>query len=184
MSDHNHNITMKIQRGDLKEFEKIFREYYSLLCHYAFRFVKNSDQAEDIVQDLFFQLWENREKLEIHTSLRAYLYRATYYNSLQLIRKQGVKNQFEEYLKNNKKEYSLLTEAVEEQEVNAIIQQTLKSLPDRCCQIFKMSRFEGLKYHEIADKLSISVKTVEANMGRALKDFRKSLKDYVGAILF
>ena len=71
------------------------------------------------------------------------------------------------------------TNKLEEKEINKIVQETLSSLPQRCGAIFKMSRFEGLKYHEIAQKLSISIKTVESNMGKALKAFRHSLKDYM-----
>ena len=183
MSENTSTILRNIQRGDIQEFEKLFRDYYPLLCHYSLRFVKDANQAEEVVQDLFCQLWENKEELKIHTSIKAYLYKATYLNSLQLIRKKGVRNQYEEYIKNNRSENSLDMHTMEEREIYSIVQKTLTSLPDRCSQIFKMSRFEGLKYHEIAEKLSISVKTVEANMGKALKAFRKNLKDYVGLIV-
>ncbi len=183
MPEDTNTILKHIQRGNLQEFEKLFRAYYPLLCHYALRFVKDTDQAEEIVQELFCQLWENRKDLKIHTSLKAYLYKATYFNSLQVLRKRGVKTQYEEYIKNNKQESSLPIDSVEEKEIYNIVQKTLTNLPERCSKIFKMSRFEGLKYQEIADKLSISVKTVEANMGKALKAFRKNLKDYVGIIV-
>ena len=183
MSEEKETILQNIQRGNLQEFEKLFKEYYPLLCHYALRFVKDSDQAEEIVQELFCQLWENRKELKIHTSLKAYLYKSTYFNSLQVLRKRGIKNQYVDYVKNHKSEQSQPNNLVEENEIYNIIQRTLIKLPSRCGQIFKMSRFEGLKYQEIADQLSISVKTVEANMGKALKAFRKNLKDYVGIIV-
>lgn len=176
-------ILKNIQKGDFQEFEKLFKDYYALLCRYALRFVKDTNQSEEIVQELFCQLWENRKTLKVHTSIKAYLYKATYFNSLQVLRKRGVKTQYEEYIKNNKQENSLPIDSVEEKEIYNIVNRTLTNLPNRCSQIFKMSRFDGLKYHEIAEKLSISVKTVEANMGKALKAFRKSLKDYVGIIV-
>ncbi|BAX82021.1 RNA polymerase sigma-70 factor [Labilibaculum antarcticum] len=183
MSEDTDTILKNIQSGNLQEFEKLFREYYPLLCHYALRFVRDTNQSEEIVQELFCQLWENRKTLKIHTSLKAYLYKATYFNSLQVLRKRGVKKKYQEYIKNNKQENSLPIDSVEEKDIHNIVNRTLTNLPDRCSQIFKMSRFEGLKYQEIADKLSISVKTVEANMGKALKAFRKSLKDYIGIIV-
>ncbi len=183
MSEETESILQNIQNGNLQEFEKLFREYYPLLCHYALRFVKDTDQAEEIVQDLFCQLWENRKELKIHTSIKAYLYKATYFNSLQVLRKRGIKHQYADYVKNHKSEQSQPNNLVEENEIYNIIQRTLTNLPNRCGQIFKMSRFEGLKYQEIADQLSISVKTVEASMGKALKAFRKNLKDYVGIIV-
>ncbi|PKQ60487.1 hypothetical protein BZG02_19230 [Labilibaculum filiforme] len=183
MLEDKDNILKNIQRGNLQEFEKLFKAFYPSLCNYALRFVKDTNQAEEIVQELFCQLWETRKNLKIHTSLKAYLYKATYFNSLQVLRKRGVKTQYEEYIKTHKPESSLPINSVEEKEIYSIVQNTLANLPERCSQIFKMSRFEGLKYQEIAIKLSVSVKTVEANMGKALKAFRKNLKDYVGIIV-
>ena len=106
MSEEKETILQNIQNGNLQEFEKLFKEYYPLLCHYALRFVKDSDQAEEIVQELFCQLWENRKELKIHTSLKAYLYKSTYFNSLQVLRKRGIKNQYVDYVKNHKSEQS------------------------------------------------------------------------------
>jgi RNA polymerase sigma-70 factor (ECF subfamily) len=183
MSEDTNTILVNIQNGNLEEFERLFRFYYPLLCHYAAKFVKDSDQAEEIVQNLFCQIWEDRRKLKIHTSLKAYLYKATYLNSLQFLRKKGIRTQYENHLKKTRINNSSFNQNIEEKEIQSIIQNTLSNLPERCSKIFKMSRFEGLKYHEIADKLSISVKTVEANMGKALKAFRKNLKDYVSIIV-
>jgi RNA polymerase sigma-70 factor (ECF subfamily) len=183
MLEDTNTILLQIRKGNLKEFEKLFKLYYPLLCHYAAKFVKDSDQAEEIVQNLFCQIWEDRNKLIIHTSFKAYLYKATYLNSLQYLRKKGVRNQYEEHIKKTKLHNSSFDESLEEKEIQSIIQNTLNNLPERCSKIFKMSRFEGLKYHEIAEKLSISIKTVEANMGKALKVFRKNLKDYVSIIV-
>ncbi|WP_321516301.1 RNA polymerase sigma-70 factor [Marinifilum fragile] len=183
MSEDTNAILLSIQKGNIEEFEKLFKFYYPLLCHYAVKFVKNPDQAEEVVQNLFCQIWEDRKKLKIHTSFKAYLYRATYLNSLQYLRKKGIRNQYEDHLKNTRINDSSTNHTLEEKEIQTIIQNTLSNLPERCSKIFKMSRFEGLKYHEIADKLSISVKTVEANMGKALKAFRKNLKDYVSIIV-
>lgn len=183
MSEDKNSILKNIRKGDLQEFESLFRQYYPLLCNYAFRFVKNTNQAEEIVQDLFCKLWENRKDVKIHSSIKAYLYKATYYNSLQVLRKRAAKSHYEEYIKNKNFDNSQLTTTLEENEIYSIVQKTLANLPKRCSIIFKMSRFEGLKYQEIADQLSISVKTVEANMGKALKSFRKSLQDYLGTIV-
>jgi len=173
------NITKRIREGNLKEFERIFKEFYPQLCLYALRFVKTKDLSEEIVQNLFCQIWENRKDLNIHTSIKAYLYRSTYHNSLQVLRKIGSQNKYKEYIKHHFNENDFSTNKLEEKEINKIVHQTLSSLPQRCGTIFKMSRFEGLKYQEIAHKLSISIKTVEANMGKALKAFRHNLKDYM-----
>lgn len=83
-------ITRQIREGNLEEFEKVFKEFYPQLCLYALRFVKTKDLSEEIVQNLFCQIWENRRNLDIHTSIKAYLYRSTYHNALQLLRKKEV----------------------------------------------------------------------------------------------
>ena len=179
MLEDTQNITKLIREGNLKEFERIFKEFYPQLCLYALRFVKTKDLSEEIVQNLFCQIWENRKELNIHTSIKAYLYRSTYHNALQVLRKIGSHNKYKEYVKHHFTENDSSTNKLDEKEINKIVQQTLSSLPQRCGTIFKMSRFEGLKYQEIAQKLSISIKTVEANMGKALKAFRHNLKDYM-----
>jgi len=179
MLEDTQNITKQIRGGNLKEFERIFKEFYPQLCLYALRFVKTKDLSEEIVQNLFCQIWENRKELNIHTSIKAYLYRSTYHNALQVLRKMGSQNKYKEYIKHHYNENGSSNNKLEEKEINKIVEQTLSSLPERCGIIFKMSRFEGLKYQEIAQKLSISIKTVEANMGKALKAFRHNLKDYM-----
>lgn len=176
------DIIKKIQRGDKASFEKLFKEYYPSLCRYSFQYVKIKESAEEIVQDLFFNVWKNKAQLSIHSSLKAYLYKATYFNSMAFLRTENVRSAHIEFLKGNK-ETSTRDGSLEHKELKTIIDATLRTLPERGRLIFTMSRFEGLKYKEIADRLSISVKTVEANMGKALKLFRNNLKDYVGMFL-
>jgi len=179
MFEDTQYITKQIREGNLKEFERVFKEFYPQLCLYALRFVKTKDVSEEIVQNLFCHIWENRKDLNIHTSIKAYLYRSTYHNALQVLRKVGSHNKYKEYVKHHINEDYSSSNKLEEKEINKIVEQTLSSLPQRCGIIFKMSRFEGLKYQEIAQKLSISIKTVESNMGKALKAFRHNLKDYM-----
>lgn len=177
-------IINKIRKGDLKIFEQLFRNFYPLLCKYAIHFVKDAALAEELVQELFYQLWKKRSQIQIHSSLKAYLYRATYHSCLQHMRRKNLDSKYEEYIKKQEFNAPSPIEALHEKEIFEITHHTLNTLPKRCSQIFKMNRFEGLKYQEIADKLSISIKTVEANMGKALKAFRHNLKDYVAIFLF
>lgn len=165
-----------------EHFEALFKSYYPILCHYAIQYVKTNEQAEEIVQELFYQLWKQRKQLEIHSSIKAYLYKSTYLNCMDWIRKNKVRSAYQN-IKMNSSTNAFMDTAVEQKEIHQIIQDTLTEMPQRVREIFKLSRFEGLKYHEIAAKLSISVKTVEANMGRALKLFRTNLKDYAGLLL-
>ncbi len=176
------NLSLKrIQKGDLKEFERLFRELYSPLCLYANKYLQDRDKAEEVVQDIFYGIWKNRERLDIKVSFKSYLYRAVQNNCLQLIQHHAVEDKYKQYVKNEISHFQLdPVKEMELQEMNKVVEETLESLPERCKEIFSMSRFEGLKYREIAEKLQISTKTVEANMGKALQAFRKSLKQYVG----
>jgi RNA polymerase sigma-70 factor (ECF subfamily) len=165
---------------NLNSFESIFREYYQMLCAYAYRFVNDSDTAEEIVQDLFYKLWEKRSELQINTSVKSYLFSAVHNRCLKYIEHRHVETKYKNYYLLHESEVD--NEPQQHTNVNelqGIIEQTLESLPERCNRIFRLNRFEGLKYHEIAARLSISIKTVEANMGKALKVLRKNLKDYV-----
>lgn len=169
-----------IKQGDIKEFEQFFREFYSPLLSYANRFFEDNQDAEEIVQDLFFKLWDKRAKLEITSSLASYLFRAVRNNCLQALKYQKNKTKYQAYLKSNSETYleGEPLEALKFVELNQRVNYILSELPERCQDIFKLNRFNGLKYREIAVKLSISIKTVEANMSKALKHFRLSLKDY------
>ncbi|MDY0199720.1 MAG: RNA polymerase sigma-70 factor [Tenuifilaceae bacterium] len=168
----------KIQQGDIQEFERLFRKMYTNLCHYAMKFLKDMDSAEEIVQDLFYHYWKNREQIKIKTSLKAYLYQATKNKCLKVIEHNAVRQKHAESILLNSAEQGDESQTIEVDELTEIIDKTLNQLPERSRKIFTMSRFDGLKYNEIAKKLSISVKTVEAHMGTALKLFRVNLKDY------
>jgi RNA polymerase sigma-70 factor (ECF subfamily) len=170
----------KISLGDLQSFEVLFRQYYQILCGFALKFVNDEDTAEEIVQDLFYKLWEKRMELQINTSVKSYLFSAVHNRCLKFIEHRNVEYKYRNYYLQHELEIdSEPHDSADINELQGIINHTLNSLPDRCSRIFKLNRFEGLKYHEIAKKLSISVKTVEANMGKALRLLRKNLKDYV-----
>ncbi len=165
---------------DIQSFEELFRQYYQMLCSYAIRFVDDGDTAEEIVQDLFYRLWEKRGELQINTSVKSYLFSAVHNRCLKFIEHRNVELKYRNYyLKHESEVDNEPHDAHNVHELQGIIDRTLNSLPERCGRIFRLNRFEGLKYHEIAQKLSISVKTVEANMGKALKLLRKNLKNYV-----
>ncbi len=164
-----------IAAGDRTAFEGAFRAFYPELCGFASSYVKDADQAEDIVQDLFVRLWNDRGKVEIRTSLRSYMYTA-------------VRNRCLNMIKVNKRLHSLNgseEHATDHTEVDEIehaeriqrVHAAIARLPEARQNIFKLSRYEGLKYHEIADRLGISIKTVENQMGSALKTLRAELAD-------
>ena len=179
MSQEN-EILNQIRQGDLKEFEFMFRTYYKELCNYAFQYFHDKDTSEEIVQDLFYKLWIKKETLVIKTSIRAYLYKAVYNNTMLFLRKKKSREKIE--LMPEEVDHAYVNEPeipMQYTELDRIIQETIVSMPERVRKIYELSRLEGLKYKEIADRLSISIKTVEANMGKALKLFRQNLKNYM-----
>jgi RNA polymerase sigma-70 factor, ECF subfamily len=169
----------KIRKGDISSFEELFHQYYNGLCSYAQNLLGLKEVAEEVVQDVFYNIWKNRESLLIRQSLKSYLYRSAYNNSMMYLRKMR-REYFMEDL--SRPEPSMDApdplEVIQLDEVSGVILRTLEALPERTREIFRMNRQEGLKYREIAQKLSISEKTVEANMGKALKALRNSLERY------
>lgn len=171
-------IIRRIRQGDKQEFEKLFRSSYVSLVRYAKKILKDHDTAEEIVQDLFFRLWQDRENINIESSLNGYLFRSVYNRSLHFIEHQKVVGRHAgEIAASAEQTAEPVTEAIYYRELQSKVAKVLERLPERCGVIFRMSRFEGLKYNEIAEKLSVSLKTVEANMGKALKEFRKALAE-------
>jgi RNA polymerase sigma-70 factor (ECF subfamily) len=175
---NDREIVRRIRNGDIKQFEMLFRSSYASLVKYAGTLVRDLDTSEEIVQDLFFRLWQDREKLRIESSLNGYLYRSVHNRCLHHIEHRKV---VERYVTEVSQSGQLTdqnpSDLLQYKELQAKISGVLERLPERCGQIFCMNRFEGLRYSEIAEKLSVSVKTVEANMSRALREFREALAE-------
>ena len=172
------DIIGRIRQGDVKQFESLFRSSYVSLVRYAKTLLKDQDTSEEIVQDLFFRIWQDRGKIKIESSLNGYLFRSVHNRCLHFIdHNRIVEKHAEEMLFRQPESSESPSDILNYKELQAKIATILEKLPERCGQIFYMNRFEGLKYNEIAEKLSVSVKTVEANMGRALKVFRKELTE-------
>jgi len=169
-------IIRRIREGDKGQFELLFRTSYAALVKYAGTLVKDRDSSEEIVQELFFRLWQDKQKINIESSLTGYLFRSVHNRCLHHIEHLKVVARHSEEMSNKPEATEENpSEILQYKELIEKITLILERLPERCAIIFSMNRFEGLKYYEIAEKLSISVKTVEADMGKALKEFRKEL---------
>lgn len=170
----------QIRKSDINAFEMLFREYYAPLCRYANSFLNDMDAAEEVVQEFFYNYWKDRKKIKIRLSVSSYLYRSVKNNALKYLDRVSVRQRYAERIIAAATEpgQETLTEQLHARELQQIINDTLQELPERCRTIFIMNRFDGLKYQEIARQLSVSVKTVEANMSKALQVFRKKLKEY------
>jgi len=174
------HIQKRVKDGDIREFERLFAKHYGPLCRYADKILNDMDTAEDLVQEFFYHFWKNRETFTPKLSLNAYLYRSVRNNTLHYLEHLNVRKKYEEHVQNElrKAKPAVLQPEAEVNDLGELINDTLRKMPERCCRIFRMNRFEGMKYHEIAAALGISVKTVESDMGKALQMFRKSLKEY------
>lgn len=171
----------KIKEGDIKAFEEIFRLYYSPLCWYAASITGDMESAEEIVEELFYTLWKNREQIQIFQSLKSYLYRAVRNEAVQYCEHQDIK---ERYCTSARTEEEQETTSdphrqMEYKELQSIVQHALNRLPDRRQRIFTMHRIQGMKYSEIALALSLSVKTVEAEMTKVLRVLRNEIDNYI-----
>jgi RNA polymerase sigma-70 factor, ECF subfamily len=165
-----------LKNNETRFMEVLFKQYYTLLCRTAVRFTKDTDAAEDLVQEVFCKIWQNREVLEVSSSYKAYLVRSVTNQALNYLEKHK-RLVFSEDTSSFENDYAANTtvELVEGTEMEIKIQHALSALPPQCRLIFEMSRFEELSYKEIADALTLSPKTVENQMGKALRILREKL---------
>lgn len=187
MKDHSKNkeLLMRVRRGDLSAFESLFNDHYVMLSIIAKSFVKKNEVAEEIVGDLFLKIWERREFFLITTSLRAYLVKSVQNRCINYLRQHNHRTNSQEELTENinyevfrwTDDYPL--DKLLEQELSVEIEKAIDKLPDRCRQIFLLSRDKGLQYDQIAKNLNISVNTVKAQMKIALSKLREYLKEYL-----
>ncbi|UCH14183.1 MAG: RNA polymerase sigma-70 factor [Bacteroidales bacterium] len=187
----DNDLLKKLHEGNEEAFELIFFKYYNNLCIYANCLLKNKETAEEVVQDVFLKLWENRNKLDITISLRAYLYRAVHNKSINHInyiqtREKHLKNLTEDInrksivypLSHNYPVANLISKELEEE-----IEKALDALPEKCRTVFELCKFENLSYKDVAKKMNISTNTVKTQMKRAFEKFREILKEYLPVIL-
>ena len=170
----------KIKNGDIHSFEILFRRYYERLCRYGYGVVGTWEDAEEIVQELFYKIWKERETLRIAFSVKSYLYGAVRNNSLQYLEHLAVRQNYREQELDKHHEIRIQTpeEQLEYKELERQLEDVLNRLSERQRQIFTMSRFEGKKYTEIAGALSLSVKTIEAEMSKALRVLKLGIRNY------
>jgi RNA polymerase sigma-70 factor (ECF subfamily) len=172
-------LLQKLKQGDVSALEHIFDSYYTDICRYLLLYINNSMVVEGIVQELFIYIWEKREELHIHTSIESYLYNASKYKALNHLRNEKKQKEIREKVtKQQATSANLSEEIVEADELKQIIENAVNLLPNKCQKIFRLSREDNLTNKEIASLLNLSVKTVENQMGTALKKLRVYLRPY------
>jgi RNA polymerase sigma-70 factor (ECF subfamily) len=173
-----------LQNGDEKTFEQVFKNNFKILHTYACTILKNESIAEEIVQNVFFKIWEKREQMPEEISLKAYLYRAVHNESLNHLKHVKVKSRYQLHAVSMAEQYEQSSSRkIMISELEKKLRDALNELPEQCRTIFQLSRFNDLKYREIADELKISVKTVENQMGKALKLLRAKLIEFLPLLI-
>jgi RNA polymerase sigma-70 factor (ECF subfamily) len=175
-----------IRRGDEKAFKRLFDLYYQRLFLYALSYIEDNAASEDIVQEVFFNLWEKRNELLITVSLSSYLFRSVHNRSIQYLRHKKVSENYQLNYQLKLKEADLLYHTsgdytfseIQFKEIEDIIKATFESLPEKTKEIFSLSRNHINTNKEIADKLNIDIKTVEYHISKALGTLRQALKEY------
>jgi len=178
-------IALRIKAGDEKAFELLFYKYYVRLCGFANRFLDDPEESRGVVQETFIKIWEGRENIDPDESLISYLFKITKNTSLNRLRRKKVESKFIEiyklvYIEND--EY-FDYDSIQTQELEKSIADAISKMPTKSRRVFELSRIEGLTYAEIAETLKISIKTVEAQMSRALQLLRHQLKEYLNTLL-
>jgi len=173
----------KIKNNDEKAFEKLFHMYYGQLCLFASRILQDDSSAEEIVQDFFVKIWEKRKEFSIETSVKSYLYRSVRNLCFNLIEHNNIKLRHAQSMLAKHEQQISDGDGFTEIDLAKRIEESIQSLPEKRQEIFRLSREQGLKYREIAEKLNISVKTVEAQMGLAIKTLREKLKYFRANLL-
>lgn len=180
-------IVNGLKHGSEEALRTIYDQYHGMLVAYAKFTIRNSSLAEDFVQDAFCTLWENRTKVDADKPIQSYLYKLVHSRCIDYLRKINSKTKYNLQAEWKLRELSLTQTPFENlilsgilaQETQDIIQQTLNSLPEQTREIFQLSRYEQLKNSEIAERMGVSVKTVEYHIGKALHQFRSALKDFL-----
>jgi RNA polymerase sigma-70 factor (ECF subfamily) len=180
----NSDIILAFKQGDKEVFEKLFRSYYQSLCRYANGLLNDTDEAEEVVQQVFVTIWEKRTSIEIKISFKSYLYRAVHNSCLNHIEKLKVRQIYVAQQSGHEEVSAEHSETnLQKNELQARISSALLKLPEQCRKVFLLSRQDEMKYAEIADHLGISIKTVENQMGKALRIMREELKEYLPLVI-
>ena len=173
-------LIRQVKEGNEKAFKDLFMKYFARLCAFVFNIIKSDEKAQDIVQRVFARLWEKRGVINITETALGYLFRSCRNETLNQMKSEQTRRKYEQhYLDDYEAIHEVGTHLEEAINTTKLIDEAIKSLPNKCREIFQMSKQEGLSYQEIATYLKVSEKTVENQIGIALKKLRESLKPHI-----
>lgn len=178
-----HNLLERMRRGDAMAFDELFRIYGPRLCSYAYRLTQSRDIAEELVQDVFLNIWAHRDERQIDESVSTYLFRSVRNRAFNYIRHERIARRFVErstvgYWSSEAQSHESNEAAITQTEIQVAIQRAIAALPERSREIFLLNREQGMTYANIAEMLDLSVKAVEYHMGRALAFLRRQLVEW------
>lgn len=168
-----------LKAGDRQVFSQIFDAHYEALCRYAVQRTHSQELAEELVQDIFVKLWIRRKNLTIQSSISAYLYRATLNAIINHQKHKEVQAAHRAHTIALHKDTFEPSSTIAEKEIQLLAAQAIEKMPPKRKEVYELSRHDGLKYAEIAEKMDISIKTVEVHLSKALQHMRNELKDYL-----
>ncbi|MDR2272986.1 MAG: RNA polymerase sigma-70 factor [Sphingobacterium sp.] len=176
------DLTTLMAQGDHDAFTEIYKRYWKRLFHIASLRLNDPEEAEEVVQNIFVTLWDRREKLEITTSLNAYLAMSVKYRIIKVLDKHYNQQKYVESITK-----SILDDSTQQWleflDLKEILEKTVAELPEKCQLVFRMSRDRHMSQKEIARELDITEKTVEAHIGKAIKTLRKKLGRFLSLLL-
>lgn len=183
----DNELFRKVKKGDVFAYEKLFKAYYRNLCIFAGHYVKEKAMAEEIVGNFFLTVWEKRNAIEIKGAVKSYFFSSVHNQCIKYLEHLRVMKKYEEFALSRLRNKELLAPSSNayplanliSQEIVEDIERSIGELPEKCREIFCMSRFEDLSYEEISARLDISVNTVRTQMARALQKLRENLKNYL-----
>jgi RNA polymerase sigma-70 factor (ECF subfamily) len=183
---NDEELMQEIKADNMFAFDALYKKYSKRLYKFGYSILKSQEEAENLIQDVYLNLWENRYKVEKDSSIKSYLFTIAYNSAITIIRKKARESEFVEYLKTLQEiSEEPVNMAFEYNELTNKLEEIIKALPQRQKEVYLLHRVEGLKYNEIAERLNISMNTIENHMSRALKTIRKKLGNYsLIAILF
>ena len=180
-------LISQIQNDDREALREIFLNYYSVLTRFAYYYVNSHAIAEDIVQDVFAHIWEQRRNWAPERSLRVFLYMVVKNRCLDFLKHKKEEDKYNQEWENQRDSEPSFSDSVSEkqreEQLHRVIKQAVETLPDRAKMIYKLNRQDGLTYSEIAELLEVSQKTVENQMARSLKKLRERVKPYLQLLL-
>jgi RNA polymerase sigma-70 factor (family 1) len=170
----------RLKKGEEIAYEMLFKEYYKVLTIFAAKYLKDLEASKELVQELFVNIYEKRGNLDINSSLKSYLFRSVHNRCINSINAQKIRDKYAEHFNNTSDiRINILEQDVNVSELENALHIAINKLPPKCKTIFKMNRFDGLSNHEIAEKLTLSKRTVETQISKALKILRVKLEPYM-----